>query len=102
MEREKPDGAIWDKGNKLSLKIGEDMFNLDKIEDKETEKHPDYKGENIAAWARVSKNGNDYLFIKEGEKGKEKDYVAFKNGFKKTDKQPDWIVRKSKPMKKDE
>jgi len=98
MEEEKKstsDGAIWDNVGHLSVKIGDEQYKVEKVQDKKTEKYPDWKADDVAVWDRVSAKGNDYRFLKV----KDTEYVAFKNGYKKTDKQPDWIDKKSVPKK---
>jgi len=94
------DGGIWEKPmeNKLYMKIGEAEYNLDKVAEKTTEKYPDWKGGDAAAWNRTSKKGDDYLSITV----KDDRYVAFKNGYKTKDNQPDWNVKKSVPLPKSE
>jgi hypothetical protein len=92
------EGTIWDKDNKLLVKMGESMYDLSKAE-KKTEKYPDYKCDDMAVWNRISSKGNEYRFIK----FKDLDYVAFRNGDKNKDPMgngPDWIIKKSHPIKK--
>ena len=88
------DGSIWDQDDKVVMKVGETTYNVLK-QDKTNEKQPDWKGDDVAIWDKISQKGNTYRFIKIGEE----DYVAFMNKNKAGDNPADWVVKKSEPLK---
>jgi len=105
-ETKKSAGAIWVKPDgSLSIKLEgkEEYIVATKQEDKPKDTYPDFKGENIAIWERVIKQGKHegkkMLSISIGEQGKEERYVAFNNDFKKdNEKAPNWNILPSQPQ----
>ena len=59
-------GSIWDQEDKVVMKVGETTYNVLK-QDKTHEKQPDWKGDDVAIWDKISQKGNTYRFIKIGE-----------------------------------
>lgn len=94
MEKKKADGGIWEALDILSITIGNEKYVVKKVENKESPKHPDWKGEKIGIWDRISKKNTPYKFLRLDDKT---EYVAFKNRFAKGENAPNWQVFKSEP-----
>lgn len=91
------EGVIWDKAGKLVVKLREETFDVPKNE-KKGDKQPDWKNERVAVWNKISAKGNEYRFIQVDKVN----YVAFRQKDKSGDNPPDWIIKKSMPIKRDD